>query len=413
MQRQSGRTVTLLLTVALLVPAVAEAQSPQTTSASPGGSLASPGGITSGLVARLPATVADAPVVVAFTEDLRTWIDEASGSEVHPESLTLEAALADAGLSTSDVTTLVASVGADGDGQIQGFQLPDVDASVLRDPLMAVYFLGFGVLQRTQQTIAERPVLMVSEGPLETASYPSAILVDGDTLWIATAEEPLLHQSIEALVGVASGLATGNTGAAPADPMDQAPDAWQGRMRETLTWDREGYVGAWTVTFQGSWVRPVLNDIAHCAPGACTVYIPAGTIDWTWVSSTPTTPRCEEQTSGSLPTGRVVTAQDQMLFLAPDGPDHYRYWGSGTTFGPAQKCFGWDMGTAPGGFFILGAADVDGPRADVAPPTRPDCSSLVWRIPRDAASMSGTCWTQDYPGYEGKVEWDLRRVEGP
>jgi hypothetical protein len=109
----------------------------------------------------------------------------------------------------------------------------------------------------------------------------------------------------------------------------------------------------------------------------------------------------------------MATARDQMLFLAPDGPDHYRYWGSGTIVGPPQKCFGWDMGTAPDGFFLLDAGDADGPRADVSPPVRPGCSSLVWHIPRDAPTMQGTCWTQDYPGYEGTVEWDLHRVEVP
>ncbi len=311
------------------------------------------------------------------------------------------------------MTTVSATFGPDGDGLFQGFQLPAIDASPFQDALLAVYFLGVSDLQRTPQTIAGRPVLMLSDGPLDSASYPSAVLVDGDTLWVATADEPLLHDSIAALVGVANGTTPGHTGVLPADPMDQAPGEWQGRMRETLTWDREGYVGRWAVTFQGSWVRPELSDTDYCASGPCAAYIPAGTIDWTWESSTPTKPRCDEQTSGSLATGNVVTPQDQMLFLAPDGPDHYRYWGSGTTFGPAQKCFGWDMGTAPDGFFLLDPGDMDGPRADASPPARPGCSSLVWRIPRDAPSLSGTCWTQDYPGYEGTVEWDLQRVEAP
>ncbi|MCY7418549.1 MAG: hypothetical protein LH650_08655 [Chloroflexi bacterium] len=379
------------------------------TLAAPGGALgqaASPA--PADLVARLPATIDGASVEVAFTEDLATWITEAFAGETHPEISALETALAARSLSTADMTTTNASFGADLTDTIQGFQLPGGDAVTLSDAILDVYFIGFGELQRTDQTIAGQPVLMISDGPIETDSYPFAILLDRDVIWIASASEPNLRLAIEALVAVAAGTAPGNTGAAPADPMDQAPEEWQGFTRETLTWNRESFVGEWTVTFRGPWVRPVLNDTGYCDT-PCTVYIPAGTIDWTWESSTPTKPRCEEKTSGSLATGKVVVLQDQMLYLAPAGPDHYRYWGSGTSFSPAQKCSGWDSGSAAGGFFNIDPAE-DAPNADESVGSRPNCGSVVWRIPRDAASMSGKCWTQDYPGYEGTVEWDLQRV---
>jgi hypothetical protein len=55
------------------------------------------------------------------------------------------------------------------------------------------------------------------------------------------------------------------------------------------------------------------------------------------MDSTYEEPRCHVELSGGLSTGGVVVAQDQMLFLARDGPDHLRNWGSGTSVRLARR----------------------------------------------------------------------------
>ena len=301
------------------------------------GQASTPG--TSDLVGRLPATIEGAPVQVAFTQDMATWIDEAFAGEVYPELTSLVTALGHRGLSTADLTTTIASFGAEQDGLIQGFQLPGGDASTLSEAILDVYFIGFGELHRTDQTIAGQPVIMVSDGPLETAAYPYAVLLDRDVIWIASASEPYLHSAMGALVAVSAGTAPGNTGQAQIDPGAQAPEEWRGIMRNTLTWDQGAYVGSTSATFTGTWVRPVLSTVGYCESG-CTAYIPAGTIDWTFESTAPGPPAGHATTSGSLPTGGTVVAKDQMLFLTATDPDHFRYWGSGTFFPPPQACRG-------------------------------------------------------------------------
>jgi hypothetical protein len=202
-------------------------------------------------------------------------------------------------------------------------------------------------------------------------------------------------------------------GAYTVEPLAEPCPEIFGTMREVQTWNKERYVGEWTATFRGDW-EPTPSGIGYCDTG-CASYVPVGTVDWTWDSALEwdKPPGCHNVQSGSLPAGKVIVTQDQMLFLAPDDKDHLRYWGSGTTFMDPLECNGWDMGTTPDGFFNIEPPDSGAPPSDVSAAARPKCASLTWRIKRDATRITGTCWIYDEPGFEHRVEWDLERIVRP
>jgi hypothetical protein len=364
------------------------------------------------LAARLPATVGGAPVEIVGGEDLGAWISALFAGEPHPEIDALETALAGQGLSPADVDTVTAWFGPEQDGQIMGFGIPGGDATPLADAITATYLIGVGDLQRTEREVGDRAVTFLSEGPLDAAAYPFAVLPDAGVLWIVNAEIARIIEGIEALLAVSAGRAPGNTRTAPPPPAEIGPATWFGTMRETLTWAKGRYVGETTTAFRGTWERVDDEGMSYCPDGPCAAYLPMGEVEWTFESAAPGPPSCRNRQSGSVSAGEVVIPQDQMLFLAPADSDHLRYWGSGTLFVPPQECPGWEGIRSPGAFFdVPRADDEDHEFADLVGDPRPLCAAYDWRMERDASQLTGTCWRYDEPGYEQRFDWDLRDVD--
>jgi hypothetical protein len=185
---------------------------------------------------------------------------------------------------------------------------------------------------------------------------------------------------------------------------------WEGTMSESMRWNKAKSVGEWKATFSGRW-EPTPPGIGYCGVDDCVSLMPVGTVDW---RSTSSYINCEKSGSGSLATGDVHTPTDQMLFLIRDDDDHLRYWGTGSVFLGVDGC-AYPDGTGqakPGGFFWIQEADPDAPKSDQSPAARPICGLVTWRIERDADEMAGSCWIYDLPGYEHRVDWNLKRV-GP
>jgi hypothetical protein len=309
------------------------------------------------------------------------------------------------------VATVTAYFGADQGGQIQGFAIPEGDTASFGDELVATYLIGMGELERTEREVGDRSVTFLSEGPLDAAEYPFAVLPDTGVLWVVNAELGRVIDAVEALLAVAAGTAPGNTSTAPTPTPAIGPATWFGTMRGTLTWTQGRYVGEWTAEFRGTLERIDDEGVGHCPfENDCVAYRPMGEVAWTWESAAPGPPSCRNRTSGSVSTGDVVIPQDQMLFMEPIAPDHLGYWGSGTLFLPPQECPGREGGSTPGSFFEIPPPE-GAPFADEVPTLRPRCAAVSWRIERDATELKGTCWAYDEPGYEARFEWDLRRVD--
>ena len=226
------------------------------------------------------------------------------------------------------------------------------------------------------------------------------------------AETSRIIDALEALLAVAAGTAPGNTSAHPTPTHRIGPATWFGTMRGTVTWDKGAYVGEATAEFRGTWERIDDQAVGSCPSEPCVAYRPVGEVEWAFESAAPGPPACRSRQTGSVSAGEVVIPEDQMLYMGPAGTDHLRYWGSGTVFLPPQDCAGWEGVRAPDAFFDIPIADEDDPFADVSGAARPLCHAFDWRIERDAAELTGTCWRYDEPGYEQRFTWDLRRV-GP
>lgn len=362
------------------------------------------------LTERLPARIADTPVQLELTDDLGTWVDEAFPAEEHTEFDALDGALAAQGATRSEVQMAWASA-HDSDIQITGFQIPGLDAEALRDPILAVYFLGLGDLTRTEQQIDGHPVTVVSRGPLEDDGYPSGIIAEGDTVWVASAGPDLLRQTMQALIGAATGTVARLDPVAARDPGYAAPWSWDGTVSQTITWDKGSYRGTEVGRLTGAWVLP-LTTVRYCESDDCTAYIPTGTIDWSWDVSAPTRPPCAASTHGSLDPGTVVIPSDQMLFLDPGHDGFVRFWGSGTFRLPDQPCVGWEGDHGPGSFFSIPMPEDGDPFADESSDQYPSCGNRQWRFAAEDTTISGRCWNYREPGYEDVVEWDLVAREG-
>ena len=353
MWRNIDRVAWLTLALIMLAPVGALAQSPDT------------GGPP--LEARLPATVGGAPVKVTYSQDLQAWLDEVYAGQSHPEIDALEAALAAQGLSFADVAIVSADFGPDGLGVIQGFGIPGGDPAGLQDAIVDAYFLGMGEMERTERDVGDHSVTFLSEGPLDAADYPFAVLPDTGVLWIVAAELSQILDALAAILAVAAGTATGNTTTAPTPEPAIGPAEWSGTMRGTTTWDKGKYQGTATATFTGSWILPELSTTHYC-DSDCVAYIPAGTVDWRWESAAPGPPSCSINVSGSVPAGDTIVPQDQMLYLARSEADHLSYWESGTVFLPPQDCVGWESSTSPDSFFEISMPSQGDPFADRCQP---------------------------------------------
>jgi hypothetical protein len=392
--------IAIAVAVALMAPAVGT-QRAQAQGGDP----------AEGLEARLPATIAGAPIQVIASEDLGAYIGSAYEGEPHPEIDELETALAARGLTLADVDTVTAYFGADQSGMIQGFRIPGEDAASVQDPMTAAYLIGLGDLQRTVQEVGDHSVTFLSEGPLDTAEYPFAVLPDAEVLWVVVAQTADIIDAVEALLAVSAGTAPGNTSTAPRRPAQIGPATWFGTMRGITAWTKGKYVGETTATFQGTLERIDDERVGYCPLGPCAAYRPMGEIAWTFESEAPGPPSCRNRQTGSVLTGDVVTPQDQMLFLEPANQGHVRYWGTGSVSVPQQECAGWEGIRSPGLFFEIPQPEEEDPFADLEAGQRPLCHEFDWRIEREATALKGTCWRYDEQGYEQRFEWDLRRVD--
>jgi hypothetical protein len=397
--RGRGVTGIALVVIGLLTPSTASAAvadgsaAPQAT-----------------LEARLPATIDGVPVEVIVSQDLGASLAFYAGQS-HPEIDALEAELAARGLKLSDVDTVTAYFGADLSGGIDGFLIPGEDAASLQGAMTAAYLIGAGDLERTLQQVDDHAVTFLSQGPLDEAEFPFAVLPDSDVLWIVTGELGGVIDAVEALLAVSAGTAPGNTSTAPTPTPPIGPATWFGTMSGTTTWDKGTYVGQTTATFRGTLERIEDESVGHCPLGPCAAYRPMGEIAWTFESAAPGPPSCRNHQTGSVLTGDVVIPSDQMLFLEPANEGYIRYYGTGSVSVPSQECAGWEGIRSPGLFFEIPPPEEEHPFADLEAGQRPLCAEFDWRIERESTTLTGTCWRYDEQGYEERFDWDLRRVD--
>lgn len=210
-------------------------------------------------------------------------------------------------------------------------------------------------------------------------------------------------------------------GALSLEPREACAD-WVGSSTIHVTWDQEGFSGRSTARFEGGWYS--VPDQGRCpaqhdqdltdTPPTCQAFEPAGVVRWTWGSDRNAArtggQSCHEVTSGVTP----VDPDRGALFLAPDGEDHTRYSGDGGVMVPQVECLGWEGDPGPGGYFWIPAPDDGMPVAESFVGEHRPCGGLTYRFDREADSFSGSCWIDDYPGYQSWQEWEFRRVEkGP
>jgi hypothetical protein len=202
-------------------------------------------------------------------------------------------------------------------------------------------------------------------------------------------------------------------------------------MKATVMWDlnfgaRE--YGTSTTTFNGIWQgdSPILDGYrSWCHPSTeepCYPYLAQGTITWSWDAHWASDPPCDASTSGQLPAAYYIPS-DQMIFLEPDGPDHFRYWGYGGWIGPGPQDCPAEVGSGGGPpiFFDLPYNEVPASAALPAGSQQTYCYELGWRIEETADHISGSCYG-GYYRYDGSdgynhnslfYEWDLHKVGDP
>jgi hypothetical protein len=200
---------------------------------------------------------------------------------------------------------------------------------------------------------------------------------------------------------------------------------WRGTMSATHTWSTRNGSGSATSTFDGVWTEAEDKLIEPCqaeylGKDACVVYIPDGTVTWTWhAKKTGPNPdeACEQTTGGAVPIGGPVPPgtvfhQDtQMLVLEPVQPDGFKYWGLGTFKTPDATCWAAVESNTmhPPEFFELAEAS-----STSNPPSAGNtCYSNNWEIDPLGDSMVGACVGYDY-GYDSiTYEWQLTRIGPP
>jgi len=206
------------------------------------------------------------------------------------------------------------------------------------------------------------------------------------------------------------GLATGCSG-------------WSGTVTATSRWNLSGTKGTSTAVFEGSWLpAPPDQPIASCQsplPGGCVVYLPDGTIHWTWDSHQGPVPACDETRAGDFPAGAVndprnaggangVPLTTQSLVLQPNGDATFQYWGRGTWYGGMKlSCPGLHSETHPPSYFELSESASGGGAADGGGNT---CDHTTWQIDAKADTIQGSCYAWNNSGSSLQYEWDLKRT---
>ena len=246
--------------------------------------------------------------------------------------------------------------------------------------------------------------------------------------WTASAERKFCldvpEEDVERLVLVISNNST-------ADALNVAPSritagtkgcsGWSGTMTASGVWGGAGARshGAGTATFTGIWMIDETWEDPNCdreSGEACAVlYRPTGSITWTWDSQVFDTLgklKCEISTSGALAAGQEhhEGATAQALFFRQFDKDHLQFWGTGGFNGPQLKCPNTiNDGTIPGMFFAIDerASTANGPDA-----TGGTCWNSNWQLEIKAKTLSGSCWSYNYPNNREKFEWNLTWI-GP
>ncbi len=151
--------------------------------------------------------------------------------ESHPEIEALEAALAAQGVTFADVATVTAYFGPDGQGgRSRDSASPVGMRPSLQDAIVAAYLIGLGELERTERDVGDHSVTFLSEGPLDAAAYPFAVLPDAGVLWILTAEMTQILDALEATPGGRRGHGTRQHG-------DRAASAGRDRAGDLVRHD--------------------------------------------------------------------------------------------------------------------------------------------------------------------------------
>jgi hypothetical protein len=219
-----------------------------------------------------------------------------------------------------------------------------------------------------------------------------------------------------------SNLSTMNTPSEPARLTGKATGCgdWRGTMSATLSWSSSRGSGEASSTFEGMWTATddMLMDpcqAQYLGDLACTVYLPSGTIKWTWhsVKIDPTPEHsCEQTTGGSLPAGVQPLHPDQeMLRVQPLEGGGFKYWGVGNFVVTPATC--WAALEAnnqqPPSYFY-----VDERASSTKPPSAGgNCHSIDWTIDSLTDSITGACVEYDYGYTKLTYEWNLTRIGPP
>jgi hypothetical protein len=152
------------------------------------------------LRARFPSTVGDFPVQIsAFTGE--DWLAGVDGTaEIAAARTALEALAAAAGLSVDEIAIVSGLIEpATGDHVVvAAVGLPDTDARALVREVVGLMLGDVDIARILPESLAGRNVLRVTDAA-EPGGYPRYLLVDGDTVWVVEADEPLRSQILEAL----------------------------------------------------------------------------------------------------------------------------------------------------------------------------------------------------------------------
>ncbi len=214
------------------------------------------------------------------------------------------------------------------------------------------------------------------------------------------------------------------------DASDDLCVGWRGTMTGTYTWDSPaaGAKGTASSTFSGLW-EPVPADqpVDPCQggfPATCIVYLPSGTVDWTWDShQVPPGGQCDEHRSGHVAAGAVndprnaggangVPLSSQMLVLEPDGAGHLTFRGQGiTALTERMTCSDvLHAETAPPAYLDLPQNDPGSKPLGAGPGS--SCDS-IWQIDAKAEEITGGCVQWSYPDNSMRFTWHLTRVGPP
>lgn len=200
------------------------------------------------------------------------------------------------------------------------------------------------------------------------------------------------------------------------DALGKGCSGWRGTMTGTKRWDGGGSTGETTATFTGLWQQAEPDKPPNCY-AACFAYLPSGTVQWSLVCH-------DERTSVDLSGQVAAGALDpeypvddphsvghQVLFLRPDGADHYSYYGKGN----------WVPADLARAIQTKGCSDYSGSIA--GPPEYFDleqdtsgtgkmCGDQTWQIDATADTITGSCFYFLSGPNSYEFQWDLKRV-GP